>query len=277
MSKLSQLLHSFPLPHECPIVDLPTFCFICPKSVLPHVLRSKPSSVCEADRVQSRWMSFRLFSKSVRHFLTCCSLTAPSPYTSTNRRWISMADKCFAHRNQITLQTSYMEKVSNAIEHQLIPWTGCDWLLRQLFRVTPTIRSTLCPKLQCLINREFTAQKTIDLLIAHPSHRNMSYILYRHGWFRFISLSLEKAVSRRLLHYLQTTRFVRDFKLKYSVKIFLPHFSLFLSIWAQKSEMFSGIDKRITLSWADRKQNRFQGNISLHFLGCTEKLIHLQA
>ena len=118
-------------------------------------------------------------------------------------------------------------------------------------------------KMKCLFNTEFTMQETV--LIAHPSARNMSYVLYRHGWFEFISLILEKDFSLQLPLYLHTIGFVRDFKFQYNVMIFITHFSRFflINLSSKFWDIFWYRQKNQTVVGRQEKKNRFSGQNQL--------------
>jgi hypothetical protein len=65
----------------------------------------------------------------LQHFMTCCIVIMPSPYTSFNWPWILMGDMCSPKTNWITLWT-WQDHVPLwvAIAHQHIPWVASVWL-----------------------------------------------------------------------------------------------------------------------------------------------------
>jgi len=46
----------------------------------------------------SSWMLIQLLFNPLRHFLICCTLVMPSPYTSVSWQWISLQETCFTHK-----------------------------------------------------------------------------------------------------------------------------------------------------------------------------------
>jgi hypothetical protein len=92
-----------------------------------------------------------------QHFMTCCIVIMPSPYTSISCQWIFMGETCLPKTNQITLRTSWQDQVSHvAIAHQLIPCVASDWLLCHPLDVTPTTSVISYQKLKCLMNTQVT-------------------------------------------------------------------------------------------------------------------------
>jgi hypothetical protein len=92
----------------------------------------------------SRWpvwssqMSIQPLPNTLHNFLTCCTLTLLSPYTSTNQWWILNRKTCFSPKHWITLQICSQGQVLNvtARTHQLIPWRVSQWV-------------TLVPSVEC--------------------------------------------------------------------------------------------------------------------------------
>ena len=169
------------------------------------------------------------------HASLSLSLSASSSCTSI----ISLADKYFAHKNQITLLTSYRDQVLNVtvIEHQLIPQIACDWLFRNLLRVTSTTSTTNYRKKNACLTQKSLCRKQYLLHIRQTEICHIYIYIYiirpRLIWVYFLDSG--KSFSLQLPLYLHTTRFAREFKLEYKVKIFLPHFSLFFINLSSKS------------------------------------------
>jgi hypothetical protein len=63
--------------------------------------------------VWSSHMSIQPLPNPLHNFLTCYTLTLPSPYTSTNRWWILNRKTCFSPKHWIALQICLQDQVLN--------------------------------------------------------------------------------------------------------------------------------------------------------------------
>ena len=82
----------------------------------------------------------------------CMSLSTGDEYW-----WILIRDTCFAHKNQITLQTSLWDHIPTGIAtaYKLIQWRASewqtDWFLHHLLHTTPTTNATSYQKIIYLL------------------------------------------------------------------------------------------------------------------------------
>ena len=97
----------------------------------------QPPSMCWANwRDDSRWCLFNLF-QTLRHFLTCHTPSAPSPYTSTNCQWLLLGQQHVASiqstsQYRLRCGTNFLVllplRINLSCQHQLIDWLLCHLL-----------------------------------------------------------------------------------------------------------------------------------------------------
>lgn len=64
----------------------------------------------------------------LQHFMTCCVVIMPSPYSSISWPWILMRDMCLPKTNWITLWTWHDHvPLWVTIAHQRMPWVASVW------------------------------------------------------------------------------------------------------------------------------------------------------
>jgi hypothetical protein len=151
--------------------------WLCSVGLEARQMQGKPSHRVQSDAVELPANPLCLlllfphhFRGIARHFWTVCTIFTHAALwlhhhhmpllTGGKYWWTLMGDTYFAHKIQITLQTSLWDHISNAIAtayYQLIHWKASDWLnLTSSVACYPTANATSYRKIKCSINTDLT-------------------------------------------------------------------------------------------------------------------------
>lgn len=113
---------------------------------------------------------FYYFQTLCTILLKFCTLTIPSPYTSTNWWWFLMRKVCFANRNQLLVRTSSHNQVSSIIPtFHHITWIAPHWLIHVPCYMLPLLQVLASTKKQNALRQKSQVRELCLLNMPHDS------------------------------------------------------------------------------------------------------------